>query len=112
MTDHTGNMYNAYDGKNNAFHALADNSVGQAIFLIDDESFEKKSLHISGNFMQVARRKMRMKDFVPHKVSERYLKIVISLRFLMIPAGVRTYSLKSIAGNIILVLNMHVFLLH
>ncbi|UTC78842.1 hypothetical protein E4O04_12880 [Treponema sp. OMZ 799] len=36
------NLYNAYDGKNNAFHALADNSARQAIFRIDDESFEKK----------------------------------------------------------------------
>lgn len=36
------NLYNAYDEKNNAFHALADNSARQAIFRIDDESFEKK----------------------------------------------------------------------
>lgn len=36
------NLYNAYNGKNNALHALADNAVGQAIFRIDDESFEKK----------------------------------------------------------------------
>lgn len=50
MTDHTGSMYNAYDGKNNTFHALADNSVGQAIFLIDDESFEKKIITYQREF--------------------------------------------------------------